>query len=194
VKITAETCPHYLHFAAEDIVEGATVFKCCPPIRGRANREELWKGIADGTIDVVVSDHSPCPGEMKLAQSGNFLNAWGGISSLQLRLPVMWTDASQRGFSISDLARWLCHGPASQVGFQQKGSIVAGNDADLVIWNPEREFQVDAGRLQHRHKMTPYAGAVLRGVVEKTFLRGRKIYDGSEIYDPPSGQIVLGKR
>ena len=191
VKITAETCPHYLHFAAEDIVAGATVFKCCPPIRERANREELWKALAESTIDIVVSDHSPCPGEMKLPHSGNFLDAWGGISSLQLRLPVMWTNATERGFSISDLARWLCHGPARQVGLQKKGAIVAGNDADFVIWNPEREFEVEPGQLQHRHKITPYAGAVLRGVVEKTFLRGRKIYDGSDIEAPPSGRLVL---
>ena len=123
VKITAETCPHYLHFAAEEIVDGATEFKCCPPIRERDNREQLWEGVADGTIDLIVSDHSPCPGEMKLRESGDFMKAWGGIASLQLRLPVVWTEARRRGFSLLDVAKWLCANPAAQVSLEsQKGS------------------------------------------------------------------------
>ncbi len=113
VKITAETCPHYLHFAAEEIADGATEFKCCPPIRERENREELWEGLADGTIDLIVSDHSPCPGEMKLRESGDFMKAWGGIASLQLRLPVVWTEARRRGFSLLDVTKWLCANPAA---------------------------------------------------------------------------------
>ena len=191
VTITAETCPHYLTFASEEIPDGATEFKCCPPIREGQNREQLWDALAGGTIDMIVSDHSPCPGEMKLRESGDFLQAWGGISSLQLRLPIVWTEARRRGFSIQDLARWLCSAPASLVGLSgQKGSLETFGDADLVIWNPEKQFMVDAKVLHHRHKLTPYQGRVLNGVVEKTFLRGRKIYDGGEFVDHPSGNLL----
>lgn len=186
VKITAETCPHYLHFAAEEVPAGATEFKCCPPIRERNNREELWDGLKDGTIGLIVSDHSPCPGEMKLRESGDFMKAWGGIASLQLRLPVVWTEARRRGFSLLDLARWLCANPARQVSFEpQKGSIAVGHDADLVIWNPDIPFTVTPSLLQHRHKITPYIGEELTGVVEQTFLRGRKITDA------PLGHMLL---
>jgi allantoinase len=189
VKITAETCPHYLHFTAEEIADGATEFKCCPPIRERENREELWGGLADGTIDFVVSDHSPCPGEMKLRESGDFMQAWGGIASLQLRLPVIWTEVRRRGFSLLDMTNWLCANPAEQVSLQlRKGAIAVGHDADIVIWNPDEEFVVDAQSLHHRHKITPYAGETLSGVVQKTFLRGRKIYDGE-----PRGHMLLRK-
>jgi len=190
VAITAETCPHYLHFAAEEIPAGATEFKCCPPIRERENRERLWQALAEGTIDMIVSDHSPCPGGMKLRESGDFLAAWGGIASLQLRLPVVWTEARERGFSLRDVAKWLCENPARQVRLEsRKGSIAAGCDADVVIWNPDREFVVDAAALQHRHKLTPYHGETLHGVVEKTFLRGRKIYDGGTV-SPPTGMLI----
>jgi allantoinase len=191
VKITAETCPHYLHFTAETVPDGATEFKCCPPIREESNREELWDGLRDGTIDFVVSDHSPCPGEMKLRETGDFMKAWGGIASLQLRLPVVWTEARRRGFSLEDVTRWLCAHPARQVSFApQKGSIAAGSNADLVIWNPDQEFIVAASSLHHRHKITPYEGEVLSGVVEKTFLRGQKIYDG-DFTDAPLGHMLL---
>jgi allantoinase len=194
VKITAETCPHYLHFTAERVPEGATEFKCCPPIREESNREELWDGLRDGTIDFVVSDHSPCPGEMKLRASGDFMKAWGGIASLQLRLPVVWTEARRRGFSLEDLTRWLCAHPARQVSFTpQKGSIIAGSHADIVIWNPDQEFKVAASSLHHRHKITPYEGEVLSGVVEKTFLRGQKIYDIGHFVDKPPGHMLLRK-
>jgi len=191
VAITAETCPHYLHFAAEEIRDGATEFKCCPPIRERENREQLWGALRDGTIDMVVSDHSPCPPEMKLREQGDFMKAWGGISSLQLRLPVMWTDASARGFSVSDLSEWLCRSPARLVGLaQRKGSIRVGCDADLVIWNPDAEFRVEPELIHHRHKLTPYAGEILHGVVEKTFLRGQMVYDGGEFVSA-RGQVLL---
>ena len=178
VKITAETCPHYLHFAAETIPAQATEFKCCPPIRERDNRENLWQGLAAGTIEMIVSDHSPCPGSMKLRESGDFMAAWGGIASLQLRLPVVWTEAQRRGFALRELTTWLCANPARQVALgSRKGTIAEGYDADIVIWNPHREFTVNATHLEHRHKITPYHGESLRGTVEKTFLRGRKIYD-----------------
>lgn len=192
VKITAETCPHYLHFVAEEVPAGATEFKCCPPIRERDNREELWDGLKNGTIGLIVSDHSPCPGEMKLRESGDFMKAWGGIASLQLRLPVVWTEARRRGFSLLDLTRWLCFNPARQVSLEpQKGSIAVGRDADLVIWNPDAQFTVNPTTLQHRHKLTPYAGEVLNGVVQQTFLHGRKIYDGGEFVDAPVGHMLL---
>jgi allantoinase len=192
VKITAETCPHYLHFAAETIAAGATEFKCCPPIREQENREQLWAGLADGTIDLIVSDHSPCPGAMKLRESGDFMKAWGGIASLQLRLPVIWTEARHRGFGLTDLVRWLCTNPARQVSFApRKGSIATGADGDLVIWNPDAQFTVAAATLHHRHKITPYDGEALSGVVQKTFLRGRKIYDGAHFVDEPLGHMLL---
>jgi len=191
VKITAETCPHYLTFAAEEIPDGATEFKCCPPIRERENREQLWQALADKTIDMIVSDHSPCPPAMKLSETGDFLAAWGGISSLQLRLPAVWTEARRRGFMLEDMARLLCSAPAGLVGLSnRKGAIKVGYDADLVVWNPEQQFKVAAEALHHRHKLTPYLGRVLDGVVEKTFLRGRKIYDGGEFIDKPHGILL----
>jgi allantoinase len=191
-KLTAETCPHYLHFAAEDIPDGATEFKCCPPIRERENRERLWQALGEGTIDMVVSDHSPCPPALKLREQGDFMKAWGGISSLQLRLPIMWTQAGKRGFTLNQLAEWLCRAPAAQVGLKgRKGAIAVGHDADLIIWNPEREFTVEPGLIEHRHKLTPYAGEVLRGVVEKTFLRGEMVYDDGAVSHEPRGQLLL---
>jgi allantoinase len=191
VAITAETCPHYLHFAAEDIADGATEFKCCPPIRERENREQLWDALRDGTIDMVVSDHSPCPPEMKLRQLGDFRKAWGGISSLQLRLPVMWTEAKKRGFTISQIAEWLCRAPAKLVGLdRRKGAIAVGCDADIVIWDPDAEFRLVPEMIHHRHKLTPYAGEFLRGKVEKTFLRGQMVYDGRE-FGERKGTLLL---
>ena len=193
VQITAETCPHYLHFAAEEIPSGATEFKCCPPIRERENRERLWEALRDGTIDMVVSDHSPCPPDMKLREQGDFINAWGGISSLQLRLPVTWTDGSTRGFELAQIIEWLCTAPARQVGLTPlKGLLRVGSDADVVIWNPDKEFGVAPETIHHRHKLTPYAGAALRGVVEKTFLRGQMVYDDGEFLGP-TGQILSRK-
>ena len=191
LKITAETCPHYLTFAAEEIPDGATEFKCCPPIRERENREQLWAALESGTIDLIVSDHSPCPPAMKLPESGDFLQAWGGISSLQLRLPIVWTESKRRGFSLTDLARWLCSAPAKLVGLGgQKGLIKVAYDADLVIWNPAQQFRVEAAALHHRHKLTPYQDRVLDGMVEKTFLRGRKIYDSGEFIGEPRGLLL----
>ena len=191
VKITAETCPHYLHFASETIPERATEFKCCPPIREGENREKLWQGLADGTIDMVVSDHSPCPASMKLRDTGDFMAAWGGIASLQLRLPVTWTEARRRGFSLRELTNWLCTNPARQVSLDsRKGTISAGCDADIIIWNPDRELVVDAAHLEHRHKLTPYHGESLTGVVEKTFLRGRKLYENG-LDELAAGELLI---
>ena len=194
LEVTAETCPHYLTFAAEEIPDGATEFKCCPPIRERENREQLWIALGERTIDMVVSDHSPCPPDLKLPESGDFLQAWGGISSLQLRLPVVWTESKRRGFSLTDLARWLCSAPAKLVGLEgQKGLIKVAYDADLVIWNPAKQFRVESAALHHRHKLTPYRDRVLDGVVEKTFLRGRKIYDSGEFIGEPHGLLLTNR-
>jgi allantoinase len=191
MKITAETCPHYLAFAAEDIPDGATEFKCCPPIRERENREQLWSALESGTIDMIVSDHSPCSPALKLQETGDFLCAWGGISSLQLRLPIVWTEAQRRGILIQDLSRWLSSAPAKLVGLDgRKGQIKVGYDADLVIWNSAKEFRVDGAALHHRHKLTPYQDRILQGFVEKTFLRGRKIYDEGEVIDRPRGLLL----
>jgi allantoinase len=192
VKITAETCPHYLAFAAEEIADGATEFKCCPPIRERENRERLWAALEENLIGMIVSDHSPCPPEMKRRESGDFLAAWGGISSLQLRLPVVWTEARRRGFGLERLAEWLASAPARLAGLEErKGMIRAGLDADFVIWEPDEKFRVEPSMLEHRHKLTPYAGRELSGVVEATFLRGEKIYERGAFIDGPKGKFLL---
>lgn len=172
VAITAETCPHYLTLAAEDVEPGQTQFKCCPPIRGEANRERLWDALASGVIGCVVSDHSPCPPELKRLDTGDFSASWGGISSVQLGLPVVWTAAAARGFSLADVVGWMAGSPARLVGLGGKGAIEAGRDADLVAFAPDERFEVSADRLLTRHRLTPYLGRELRGVVRKTWLRG----------------------
>ncbi|HKI00749.1 MAG TPA: allantoinase AllB [Thermoanaerobaculia bacterium] len=191
LPITAETCPHYLTFAAEEIPDGAVAFKCAPPIRSRENRERLWEALREGLIDLVATDHSPCPPEMKMIESGDFRGAWGGISSLQLSLAAIWTGARVRGFTVEDLAAWMCAGPARLAGLEgRKGAIAPGHDADLVIWDPEASFEVDAGRLHHRHKLTPYAGRTLYGVVRQTLLRGETIYKNEELTEAPLGRLL----
>jgi allantoinase len=194
--LTVETCPHYLTFASEEIPERATQFKCAPPIRELENREQLWAGLREAAIDMIATDHSPCPPEMKRQDSGDFLDAWGGISSLQLSLPAVWTEAKRRGFSLTHLARWLCEAPARLAGLaDQKGAIAPGCDADLVIWNPGAGFRIDPAQLHHRHKLTPYAGRDLMGIVEATFLRGAKIFDRGKFCASPAGRVLLrGKR
>jgi allantoinase len=188
--MTAETCPHYLTFAAEEIADGATEFKCAPPIREGENREKLWQGLGDGTLDFIATDHSPCPPAMKLAEEGDFLRAWGGIASLQLSLPAVWTEARARGYAVTHLAKWLCEGPARLAGLAgRKGTIAVGCDADFVIWDPEAKFRVEPAQLHHRHKITPYAGRELCGRVETTFLRGRKIFEHGELPVGPVGPV-----
>lgn len=193
VPLTAETTPHYLHFSAESVPDGATEYKCAPPIRERSNRERLWSALEDGWIDCVVSDHSPCMPQLKHLESGDFTAAWGGIASLQLVLPVIWTEAEKRGIALDRLPRWLCEGPARLAGLSNKGKIAAGFDADLVVWKPESSFVVNPEALQHRHKITPYAGERLRGVVTKTFLRGAEIC-GSPRSVTRRGQWLRGDR
>jgi allantoinase len=173
VRVTVETCPHYLTLAAEDIPDGATEYACCPPIRDRANREQLWQALADGTLGLIVSDHSPCAPQHKHLHTGDFAAAWGGISSLQISLPVVWTQARQRGFGLADIARWMSERPALLAGLPRKGRIAAGYDADLCVLAPEEEFTVTPETLHHKHPITPYAGSVLHGVVRRTWLRGQ---------------------
>jgi allantoinase len=193
LPLSVETCPHYLFFAAEEVPEGATEFKCAPPIRDRANRERLWQALEKGTIDMVVSDHSPSPPERKSRETGDFLTAWGGISSLQLRLPAVWTAARRRGHSVEPLAEWLCAAPA-RLGdvAARKGRIAAGYDADLVVWDPDASFEVRPDSIHHRHKLTPYLGHTLFGVVGVTFLAGEKIFERGRFFGPPRGKIVAG--
>ncbi|MEV6241089.1 allantoinase AllB [Lentzea sp. NPDC051838] len=172
LPITAETCPHYLTFTAEEIHDGETEFKCCPPIREAENRETLWWGLREGLIDLVVSDHSPSTVELK---AGDFATAWGGIASLQLGLPAVWTGARARDFHLTDVVRWMATHPARQVGLETKGAIEVGKDADLVVFAPEQKFVVDKNALHHRNPVTPYHGRELFGVVRQTWLRGKEI-------------------
>ena len=186
VRITAETCPHYLTFAAEEIPDGATAYKCCPPIREAANRELLWEGLRDGVIDLIVSDHSPSTPDLKAFETGDFGVAWGGISSLQLGLSAVWTEARRRGFTLIDVARWMCHAPAAQAGLRRKGRIDLGYDADFCVFAPDDEFVVDATTLHHRNAVTPYDGRPLAGVVRSTWLRGEEI----DVHAAPQGRLL----
>jgi len=188
LPITVETCPHYLTFAAEDIPDGATACKCAPPIRERENRERLWRGLAEGTIDLVASDHSPAPAALKCLGQGDFFRAWGGVASLELALAATWTGARARGRDVADLARWLAELPARLAGLSRKGRIAPGCDADLVVFDPNASFTVEPSRLRQRHPITPYAGMTLSGVVRQTFLRGTAVYDRGRFGSPPAGQ------
>ncbi len=191
IRMTAETCPHYLGFAAEEIPDGATEYKCAPPIREARHREGLWEALAHDRLDAVVSDHSPAPPAMKLREEGDFLRAWGGIASLQLRLPAVWTGARARGYPPERLAAWLCAGPARLAGLAvRKGIIAAGHDADLVLWHPEREFVVSETVLRHRHAITPWLGRTLAGVVEATYLRGERVYARGAEEPSPRGRLL----
>ncbi|WP_436786868.1 allantoinase AllB [Yinghuangia sp. YIM S10712] len=186
IRVTAETCPHYLTLAAEDVRPGDTAFKCCPPIRSEANRDLLWKGLADGAFTAVVSDHSPCTADLKCLDDGDFARAWGGIAALQLGLSALWTEARRRGHSLGDVAAWTAAGPARLAGLHRKGAVAAGRDADLVAFDPDAEFVVDPGALHHRNPITPYAGRRLRGVVRTTWLRGEPV----DIAGTPRGELL----
>ncbi|MBV9314993.1 MAG: allantoinase AllB [Pseudonocardia sp.] len=186
LPVTAETCPHYLTLRAEDVPDGATQFKCCPPIRSDANRELLWAGLLDGTIDCVVSDHSPCTVAAKRLDIGDFGLAWGGIASVQLSLSAMWTEALSRGVGLVDLARWMCAAPAALTGLVDRGAITPGLRADLCVFAPDESFVVDPARLRHRNPISPYAGRGLRGAVTETWLRGQPI----DLDGVPFGRLV----
>jgi allantoinase len=193
LPITAETCPHYLSFVAEEIPDGCTVFKCAPPIRERENREFLWAALAGGLIQMVVSDHSPAPPAMEARTRGDFTRAWAGIASLQLSLSATWTGAAARQYSLSQVTDWMCRTPARLAGLTRKGAIEPGYDADLVVFDPDAEFEVDAEAL-HEDGRTPYAGSRLRGVVERTYLRGRRIYERGKAFEQPAGSVLAANR
>ena len=175
VRVSAETCPHYLTFAAEDIPDGGTEFAACPPIRGSANRDLLWGGLLEGTLDMVVSDHSPCAPEYK--GDGDFGRAFGGVSSLQLGPRAVWTHAAQRGFGVADLSRWMSEGPAALAGLVDRGRIAVGLRADLCVFDPDAEEVIDAGALRHRHPVSPYHGMALCGSVLQTWSAGQLVFD-----------------
>jgi len=193
LPITADTCPHYLSFVAEEIRDGATAFKCTPPIRERKNREFLWAALAGGLIQMVVSDHSPAPTTMKVRTSCDFTHAWAGISSLQLSLPATWTGAVARQYSLEQVTDWMCRIPARLAGLDRKGAIEPGYDADLVVFDPDAEFTVEAEAL-HDGRQTPYVGSHLRGVVERTYLRGHRIYERGRAFEKPAGRALARNR
>jgi allantoinase len=201
VPITGETCPHYLTFTAGDIPDGATEFKCAPPIRDAADRAALWDGLASGALDLIATDHSPAPPALKTP--GDFARAWGGIASLELSLPAVWTSyraavargrekaAASATSGLADLARWMSEAPASLAGLSgRKGTIAEGFDADLVVWDPDVEFVVEPGRLQQRHKLTPYAGRSLFGAVLTTFVRGERVWDQNRLARAYGGRLL----
>jgi allantoinase len=191
LPVSVETCPHYLHLCAEEITDGDTLRKCAPPIRSRENREKLWQGLESGIIDLVATDHSPCPPAMKRLEEGNFESAWGGIASLSLSLPLMWTEASRRGFNLSDLSRWMAETPARLAGCgARKGRIADGYDADLVIFEPEADFIVTEDRLYYRHPVSPYLGETLRGVVKATYLRGQAVFSDGQFSSEVKGREI----
>ena len=206
LPITVETCPHYLFFAAEEIAEGATEFKCAPPIRDCENREKLWQALDEGLVDLLASDHSPCPEELKRLGPGDFFSAWGGVLSLQLSLSAVWTAARERGQPLHRVAKWMSSAPARLAGLAgRKGAIEVGADADLVVFDPEAEFRVTGdgqlvfageksnsfSRLYHRHSATPYVEYRLRGIVRATFLRGKQIFDGERFSSEATGELIL---
>lgn len=202
LPLTAETCPHYLHFAAETIPDGDTAFKCAPPIRDKANQELLWRALAEGVLDLVASDHSPCTPQLKgdviatrgdapASVQGDFMTAWGGVSGLQFALPVVWSNASARGHSLVDVVRWMCAGPARLAGLAAtKGAIAAGADADLIVFDDAAETEMARASIYHRHKVTPYASSTLRGVVHATYLRGRRVAEAGRVIADAQGELI----
>lgn len=192
LPLTVETGQHYLFFNAEDIPDGQTQYKCAPPIREKANNEQLWNALKSGAIDFVATDHSPAPPEMKQMDSRDLMKAWGGISSIQFALPVLWTAAKKHGCDIKDIAKWLCERPALLPGLETiKGTIEKGMQADLVVWDPEGKFVVSEAIIQHKHKITPYMGRELYGVVEQTWLRGEKVFDKGKFLHLNKGHLLL---
>ena len=190
--ISVETCPHYLHFSSEHISDGDTRFKCAPPIWESDNKEKLWSGLENGLINFITSDHSPCTAELKNLEVGDFEKAWGGISSIQFTLPVIWTECKTRGYSMDQLINWMSKQPAKFIGKdQQKGQISPGFDADLVCWNPDEKYIIQKEAIHHKNKLTPYEGESLYGVVNATFLRGQKVYENGEFLGNPTGKIIL---
>lgn len=192
LPITAETCPHYLCLQAEEVPRGETAYKCAPPIRGRANQETLWAALADGTLDFVVTDHSPCVPGLKNLDTGNFLTAWGGIASLQLGLASIYTEARQRGYSLADVSRWMTAGPAHLLGMRP-AAIAPGHRADLLAFEPDTPFAVNALALAHKNPITPYAGRTLTGRVRHTWLRGQPVVQDGQLTAAHHGRALLAE-
>lgn len=191
LPLTAETAQHYLYFCAEEIKDGQTQFKCAPPIRNKANNNQLWKALQNGILNFVATDHSPATPELKETTSGNFLKAWGGIASLQIALPVLWTAAKQRNIGVEHIAKWLSENPAKLIGLEhKKGRIEKGYDADLVIWNPDESFTVTEQMILHKHKITPYLGEQLYGTVHSTYLGGMVVYHANGQLQLQAGSII----
>jgi allantoinase len=189
LPITVETCPHYLRFAAEDIADGDTWKKCAPPIRGRANRDALWAGLREGAIDLIATDHSPCPPEMKRRDEGRFDLAWGGIASLSIALPVVWTDARARGFTLDDVVRWMSFAPSTLAGLSTRaGSLEACREANFTVYDAEATFTVTLDKLHYRHAISPYMGETLTGVVAATYLRGTPVFAAGDFPATPRGR------
>lgn len=193
LPVTVETCPHYLYFAAEDIPDGTTLHKCAPPIRSAANREQLWEAVRDGLIDLIATDHSPCPPQMKHSETGDFLTAWGGIASVSVALPAVWTGMRARGFTLAGVARLLSQKPAQLAGLNgRKGAIAPGYDADFVVFDPERAQIVTAQQLHTRHATSPYVGETLFGTVTATYLRGEPVFENGRFQGIPKGNEIPG--
>ena len=191
LPITVETAQHYLYFNAEEIPDAQTAYKCAPPIREKENNEQLWQALQEGIIDFVATDHSPAPPALKEISSGNLMKAWGGIASLQLALPVLWTAARKRKIPVVEMAKWLCENPAILPGLQKsKGRIAKGFDADFVVWDPDKSFRVTAEALHHKHKITPYINQELYGEVEQTWLAGQLIFEQGRFPVLNKGKII----
>ena len=186
VRVSAETCPHYLTLAADAVPDGQTQFKCCPPVRGAANADLLWQGLLDGVIDCVVSDHSPCTPDLKRLEEGDFGAAWGGISSLQLGLPLVWTEAQRRGIDLATVVGWMSSAPARLVGLGKRGHLAVGAPADLVVLAPDETWTVRAAELEHRNPITPYEGRTVTGRVRRTYLAGTLV----DLSAPPRGRLL----
>lgn len=192
LRFTAETCPHYLTLASENIPDGKTLFKCCPPIRENKNREHLWQAISDGRLDFIVSDHSPCTPELKHIDTGDIEKAWGGISALQFGISLIWTEAKERGFSLIDIARLMSSETAKFAGLDSvKGAIKVGNHADFLVFDPNTQFTITNEMIKHRHNITPYAGRKVIGQVEHTFVRGHHVYQQDQFINSPKGRPLL---
>jgi allantoinase len=192
IPVSVETCPHYLVFNAENIAERQTQFKCAPPIRESENNDKLWEAIRDGLISFIVTDHSPALPSLKELASGDFRKAWGGIAGLQFSLPAFWMEAERRRFSLPDVARLLSGNVAKFLQLDaRKGTLAPGYDADLLIWNPEKYFMVRPECIEHKHKVTPYAGLNLKGVVERTYVNGNLVFNGGQFLAMNKGEVIL---
>ena len=191
VRISAETCPHYLALTAEEIADGATQYKCCPPIREKINQDELWQGLKSGVIDLIVSDHSPCTEDLKIFDIGDFQQAWGGISSLQLGISIIWTQAREQDVSLWQVMKWMSQKPAELAGLERKGAIKVGMDADFAEFDTEAQFTVEPTALFHKNQITPYQGKTLQGKIKQTWLRGELIFKDASMINSPHGEFLI---